>query len=941
MFTSTSSTLADKEPMNTDTAIPHRPKILVAIPEDTSSRGAANSSIAQALLRFEDSDSDSDSDNDDATPTNPSGLDAAAAAVAAAGPSSQEKQDDTPPSKAPRQPAQAYDIGGPNIYEGSRMHFISSELKDGDTLVFIDYPDCPRDYKSQADCYGMNYRSQQFRVSSAKLLATESSKFAEMLGPTYQFRIKRRRRMVNSMPEGVKFLLDLTPPSEGDELVFQMTELSLTPGLTKWWTSYSIHSTDATLVAGHDDVCSCAVPTHAHLPHPDIPYQLDMPPSSASEPVASASSEPSDPETNGEQAELDGAQDPPPYTTGRVIKHGARINAEMLLILKARKQSTVYEIPPYRQVPDYCPIRHRNCIIRLLLLIHGHHVMLDSATRVWTLVGVAKILDCSMVIRDDIAQWIMHGYNVRFIEILPEEALQLGHDLQLVQVTQCAYRILVNELALEEAADGTSRTQPGPVTIFGRRRSPLGDELSNLIQHAARAFVERLNQDIRGMKNDDFLDLFHNPEWQKLRSLKWALVQDESQGVQAASSVLTALETLMDSLRWLLLGALETMAKREINARQPQYASMDLDRATYVEPRDFEEVEMIWRNLNLTQRFLCSMGYHQFSDELDNTSSFSSIFRMFGAPNLGELEAQFKMTETALETYVSSRSLHMGGSHWKTCIGSTIYVPSIVTKVRSRLCNLPQLSNDIRARLKPFLNSWLRHEVELPMNITRHLVLTLNQDEMKFLPLWAGGCDDGSGGVFEPTVPHTDMGPNGPGPAYHTGFTIPSAPSSSTGTMVEDLGGMRIMGSTTAGSVDVHDSISTVYRPDEVIADDVSIESEAFTMASADYQDARFEIPANGQATSRALREVCEMSTDGESAIIGRGDDEMTIDGDWSDGNGEEKNEQGAGSAKAPKKQADGMVVDTDRTKGNNNVEGDDSEDWEAEFESDEDMEFI
>jgi hypothetical protein len=154
------------------------------------------------------------------------------------------------------------------------------------------------------------------------------------------------------------------------------------------------------------------------------------------------------------------------------------------------------------------------------------------------------------------------------------------------------------------------------------------------------------------------------------------------------------------------------------------------------------------------------------------------------------------------------------------------------------------------------------------LNMTRHMLLTLNSNEMKFLPLWAGGCNDGTGGVFERYVPLTELGPNGPGPSYHTGITLPSAPSSSAGTMVEDFRGMKIMGSTTAGSIDVQDSISTVYRPDRVIADDVSIRSEVFTETGSGFQEARFAVPAPGQGISQALEMICDTPTDDDSISV-------------------------------------------------------------------------
>jgi len=61
---------------------------------------------------------------------------------------------------------------------------------------------------------------------------------------------------------------------------------------------------------------------------------------------------------------------------------------------------------------------------------------------------------------------------------------------------------------------------------------------------------------------------------------------------------------------------------------------------------------------------------------------------------------------------------------------------------------------------------------------TLELVLTdtlvcLDQSEWKYLPLWAGGNDDGSGGVFDDSVPFAEAGVSAaaPGPGFHTGLS--------------------------------------------------------------------------------------------------------------------------------------------------------------------------
>jgi hypothetical protein len=59
-------------------------------------------------------------------------------------------------------------------------------------------------------------------------------------------------------------------------------------------------------------------------------------------------------------------------------------------------------------------------------------------------------------------------------------------------------------------------------------------------------------------------------------------------------------------------------------------------------------------------------------------------------------------------------------------------------------------------------------------------LVCMSSEELKYLPLWAGGNEDGTGGVFEKPIPPAEYGvaPNGPGPAYHTGLSVFSQTSS-------------------------------------------------------------------------------------------------------------------------------------------------------------------
>ncbi|KAK7403123.1 hypothetical protein QQX98_011113 [Neonectria punicea] len=709
------------------------------------------------------------------------------------------------------------------------LHSVTFAMDYGDTLVFIDFPNPSKASRNKADCNGIAYKSQEFRVHSENLLETKSSKFIEMLGPTYQFRVLRRRKLVNKLPTGVKYVLDLTPPSEGDELVFQMTELSLTPGIIKWWSSSMLHDVDSCLVCGHDDICTCDRLVHSSF-KPEIPQEQGSPT------TESSSSE----TTTSDITEKSGAAAGPLWSP------------DLILQMKARRENDLYTTPDFRRIPDYCPYRHRNGIIRLLMMIEHRTVTFDSAPRVWTLVKLSQIFDCCSIVRDRAAQWIMHGPNTRFIEVLPEEALQIAFALELPAVAQCAFRILVNELALMETDDNALYKKTTQVTVFGRKEGDLPDELRNLVQHAARALIERITELVANFQNADMFDYWNIPEWNRLRVIEQLLTQQKD---RASYKALDHLRDLMTALANKITDTFKLSNLRALSANFGAHHSIDQDRATYVEPRDYDKLVFIMKKLNSVQLLLCSLPYNEIGSSLETRLYVNNRYKLLGKKSLQYSQLVKNVTD-ALQEVFDENPVLVYDEAWKPCFNANTpaqFTDNNVRKVRTPLVNLADLETEVKDTLRPITLSWIRHDIDPSLNITRHLLLTLTSNEMKFLPLWAGGCDDGTGGVFETQIPPADMGPNGPGPSYHTGMTIPSQPSSVAGSMIDDLADLRLKGSTTCGSIDVHDSISTVYRPDRVIADDESMVSEAFTSEGTEYQAARYEVLADHQSIGSAV----------------------------------------------------------------------------------------
>ena len=55
-------------------------------------------------------------------------------------------------------------------------------------------------------------------------------------------------------------------------------------------------------------------------------------------------------------------------------------------------------IPSWRKIEDYCPIRHRASIIRVLRAINGYGLLINSAPRMWSVAQVATYLEVPSVV---------------------------------------------------------------------------------------------------------------------------------------------------------------------------------------------------------------------------------------------------------------------------------------------------------------------------------------------------------------------------------------------------------------------------------------------------------------------------------------------------------------------------------------------------------------
>ena len=125
----------------------------------------------------------------------------------------------------------------------------------GDTWIFIDPPaKQPEQTRVDYEEYRRKFE-QPYRMDSARL-SQASPFFRDRLAPSAQYRILRRRRLVGQLPPEIKYVLDLTPPSEGDDAVYLTASLCCPEGVRFWYQAGDIWQISDLVVGGHEEYYS-------------------------------------------------------------------------------------------------------------------------------------------------------------------------------------------------------------------------------------------------------------------------------------------------------------------------------------------------------------------------------------------------------------------------------------------------------------------------------------------------------------------------------------------------------------------------------------------------------------------------------------------------------------------------------------------------------------
>lgn len=385
---------------------------------------------------------------------------------------------------------------------------------------------------------------------------------------------------------------------------------------------------------------------------------------------------------------------------------------------------------------------------------------------------------------DEILAWFSTKENRHFVEICPEETLRIGLIIKAPSLTDAAFRILVNEHALE-VASGRPRSPPSK-TIFGRACANFSgtDETESIlmkIEHAGTAMADRHREAVDKLLSDDFLDTLGGPEWQELRALDDVIpkVPDPNHG----SSMFARVGD--DVIMKLIPKTVKQEVQRVLNGRCSPMRTGEIKRAVYT-------------RLNTHQRALLPFVWHYFREH-----SY----------------ARFKQCRKVWETMRSFlTSDFVSGQQTQLLPSVSMWPPSPVD------INLffEGLLDSAFDRLGDYASQFLDSRDSGSVHpVTHDLLLSLNDYEMDFIRQ-----DDGQKS-FEMSIPEADFGPVGPGPTFHTGMTEPSLSDLEYGKLAS-LYGNQIQGDQ-LGSVVAQDDNSMMHLCKQSSERSSSIPPDSFT----------------------------------------------------------------------------------------------------------------
>ena len=620
---------------------------------------------------------------------------------------------------------------------------------DGDTLVYID--PAPQQPELDNDMYEHYYTkryAQPSRMHSSSFRKLGSPYFETVFRSTQQHRVLRRRRLVNKLPRGVKYVIDLSPPSEGDDAVWLATQLSCSDSIRRWYRGRDRWRISPTLIG---------------VPEEWMPY-IDT-----------------------EEARLERRRYYLEVAECCDYIHDKNERLDRIL-------SSDVALPP-----ALSPIRHRSAIKRILLAIDGQDPQLNSAPALWTTAALAEYFNisgrpCDPVV-DYVIRWLRASPNTFFVEVLPEETLRIAENFRNEALCRESFAILVGEQALEVqycSRDGNHKSLVSKTrTIFGRNKGDIHEEWETRIGYARAALTER----VRALST-------------RLLEVEWVDNLLQFQALKDLNS--KRLKVLADKVINLIKTWIRGWLYRRLCSELSCEKASNFDE--YLFP--VNGYQRTWNRLLPSERTFCQAFWMMIArGPLDGNANLSGS-------DLGLSELwhwrENKICRDLVKNGVVKRITRSdvfeavldfnGQSEIEACFEEPYVSRAKILDLAAIFEQAKEYINNVSDQMLGSPPSDGVFEVE----ITNTLVY-LKDTETKYLPLWAGGNDDGSGGVFDDEVPIAEHGFTGAGPSIHTAISS----ASSTGSFTE-VGGSS-MGSHHTSTA-VHDGFSDTLDRRQVYA---------------------------------------------------------------------------------------------------------------------------
>ncbi|CAI7595097.1 unnamed protein product [Penicillium viridicatum] len=676
----------------------------------------------------------------------------------------------------------------PSSHSGSQASLFNTTmpflllLHGADTMVFID--PSPEMIRSKLP---LSPQTVPHRIHSEKLLATGSAYFKRLFNPQMQTRVRKRRGFTGKLPDGIRYILDLTPPILEEDAVIFLTELSCPMSIRTWASKRRMWGLPGSCVGGQDDL---------------EPFeQLIQFPTASPEP--------------GTDADVD-------------VDHLEYLqNDQNEASVDPQEQSPASQPETVEQAGlpvEYSASRHREGIEHILHVLEGLNPRIDTPCKMWTFFALAKIFDVATVpaICDHIISWFYELNNTRFIELHPDVTYQVACGIKSPCLCRDAFVEMVGDEALLYLIQATQFKPIGTMESLVRSRisDVLDDTEVQRIEYASKSFGDYVVRCFLQLTGNEMPWLARIVEFQKLT--RHVQLYPADQGI-----ICQLVTTLKEFIRGRIYGALikgrDTnrsfhVAPNLVRSENP-YHRWGIDNGFVLQRligRNFWDA-LVWLDL--------------YQDEAPRLESHSSIAEIgngslaFGAETAarirqvspGEIRQMSHVFNQAVMTRAQARhdeealAARHAGRHVKmemtinvrksqsgNDVGSTYNSGPFLNPIPAPTPTpcLPPVSTmppktDISAEMfdertfKNEVNSFLRqYALEMlrrsspPTSVRQEITDTLTcltYNEFQYLPLWAGGNDDETGGVFtDLIIPSMDVnGFSAPGPAVHTG-SVPS-----------------------------------------------------------------------------------------------------------------------------------------------------------------------